>query len=151
MAEAIAELSDSDTAIVAHSFGASATLVALAKGLKAQSLVLLSGCAHVDNYPRRFCESVGLSKEIADALLARVQADFGDAVIHPARALPKVETPALVVHDVDDAEVPYLDALEISEALADARLVSTAGLGHRRGLADRAVIKEVCEFLAASA
>jgi pimeloyl-ACP methyl ester carboxylesterase len=55
--------------------------------------------------------------------------------------------PALVVHDRDDADVPYAHGAEIASAWPGAELLTTTGLGHRAVVRDPAVIRRTIDFL----
>ena len=55
--------------------------------------------------------------------------------------------PLLVVHDRDDATVPWLDGATIADAWPGARLLTTSGLGHRGVARDPAVVSEVVRFV----
>jgi pimeloyl-ACP methyl ester carboxylesterase len=55
--------------------------------------------------------------------------------------------PALVIHDVDDAGVPWQQGRQIAEAWPGAQFVKTQGLGHNRILRDPAVIGRVVAFI----
>jgi pimeloyl-ACP methyl ester carboxylesterase len=57
-----------------------------------------------------------------------------------------LNVPALIVHDLDDAEVPYREGQLLAHSWSGARLVTTAGLGHRRILRDARVIEEAVEL-----
>jgi hypothetical protein len=53
----------------------------------------------------------------------------------------------LIVHDLDDEEVPAEDAQSIADGWAGTALHTTRGLGHRRILRDEAVRKHVVSAL----
>jgi pimeloyl-ACP methyl ester carboxylesterase len=55
--------------------------------------------------------------------------------------------PVLLVQDREDPDVPYGQAEQVTRAWPEARLVTTAGLGHRAILRDAAVARETVEFL----
>jgi hypothetical protein len=57
--------------------------------------------------------------------------------------------PLLVIHDRDDAEVPWQDGAMIAQAWPRATLSTTSGLGHRRIVRDAEVIREAVGFLLA--
>ena len=59
---------------------------------------------------------------------------------------PRLGGRALVIHDRADREVPFLSAQALSRAWTGAELVATEGLGHRRLLADPAVIERAVRF-----
>ena len=59
--------------------------------------------------------------------------------------------PALFVHDVDDAQVPFEHALRLSAAMPQARLLRTWGLGHNRVLKDAATVAAITHFICGDA
>jgi pimeloyl-ACP methyl ester carboxylesterase len=61
--------------------------------------------------------------------------------------LRELPAAALVIHDRDDADVPFSHGEEIVGAWAGSRLESTSGLGHRALLRDPAVIGRAVAFL----
>jgi pimeloyl-ACP methyl ester carboxylesterase len=59
---------------------------------------------------------------------------------------PKLGTRALIVHDRSDREVPFLSAQSLHRAWQGSELMATEGLGHRRLLADPAVVERAVRF-----
>jgi pimeloyl-ACP methyl ester carboxylesterase len=59
---------------------------------------------------------------------------------------PRLETRGLIIHDRSDREVPFLSAQGLHRAWAGSELLATEGLGHRRLLADRAVVERAVRF-----
>jgi pimeloyl-ACP methyl ester carboxylesterase len=55
--------------------------------------------------------------------------------------------PALVIHDADDASVPWQQGEMIAAAWPGARLMKTQGLGHGRILRDPAVVEAAVAFI----
>jgi pimeloyl-ACP methyl ester carboxylesterase len=56
--------------------------------------------------------------------------------------------PALIIHDRDDADVPWQQAELLAKAWPGARLLLTRGLGHMRILRNRDVIQTSVDFIA---
>jgi pimeloyl-ACP methyl ester carboxylesterase len=137
-------------ALVAHSLGGTAAAFALQRGVEARRAVLVGPAADPQRYIDGFFRWLG----IAPALAARVKEGFerrlgfawGELAV-PGYA-PRMRTPLLVVHDRDDAEVPWRDGAAIAAAWPGARLVTTTGLGHRVILRDPGVVRETVEFVA---
>ncbi len=136
--------------IIAHSLGASSALIAAARGLVADAFVFLAPGTSLERYPVRFARAVGVSPALGEALRHRLLAEFGEDVLEPGAA-PALDralgVPALFVHDVDDAEMPHDDSRRLAARWPGARLITTAGLGHRRILEDGPVLEEVQRFL----
>lgn len=62
------------------------------------------------------------------------------------RFLGIVDKPALVMHCRDDHEVPYYNAVEITDGCKKAQLATFDGLGHRRILYAPPVVRAVVKF-----
>ena len=59
----------------------------------------------------------------------------------------RLSQPTLVVHDAADRAAPLAAGKGLAKALANARLMVTDGLGHRRGLNDAELIEAVARHL----
>lgn len=136
--------------IVAHSGGATATGLALARGLHVDRAVLIAPMARPERYAERFSQALGLAQAVDERWKARavgrlhLRWDDLDLTLAGMRSrLPR----ALVIHDREDSEVPWTDGRAIAEAWPGTELVSTAGLGHRRLLGDLEVIQRTVAFL----
>jgi pimeloyl-ACP methyl ester carboxylesterase len=138
-------------AIVAHSLGAPATSLAIARGLQAERAVFVGPPADALAWFDGFCRMLELSGPVVRAARQRVEERAGMSLDHlNAAALgPSLQLPLLVIHDRDDREVPWSDGAAVAAAAPDARLVTTEGLGHRRILRDPRVIERTTAFLAA--
>jgi hypothetical protein len=53
----------------------------------------------------------------------------------------------LIIHDMDDSEVPWQQGARLANAWPAARFMQTQGLGHTRILRDRAIVQEVANFI----
>lgn len=137
-------------AIVGHSLGGAAAVIACAGGAPAERVVLLGASADPADFFRWFLGIVGFDDVRSAATMARIERKFvfrwtEANVLRLASSLGHI--PTLVVHDREDAEVPFGDAEEIARAWPGARLLATSGLGHRRVLRDPAVVTAVGRFL----
>jgi len=139
--------------IVAHSFGALATTLALARGVDAARVAYLAPATVIHSATASFARFVGLAPGEVERLHRRMTELNGfapdDAL--PERLYPRIEPPLLFVHDRDEYEVPFDDARRLAAAVPGSRLVATVGLGHRRILRDPAVIAGAVQFVAAGA
>ena len=70
---------------------------------------------------------------------------FDDLQAHNQRAV--IARPALIVHDVEDREVPWSEGERYARYWPDSRLLSTQGLGHNRIADDAGVIAAALRFL----
>lgn len=141
-------------AVIAHSFGAAATTVALSRGLRAGRVAFLAPMFAVEASVERYMDAVGLSGERRAAFLAALadaNRGAGPDQLDGTRLAAKMTAPLLVVHDQGDREVPYGDGITASSLWPGAGLITTVGLGHRKLLGDPHVIGLVRDFVAGAA
>ncbi|MEQ1439136.1 alpha/beta fold hydrolase [Fontimonas sp. SYSU GA230001] len=148
--EAAAEIRDLD-AVVGHSMGGGAIGYALSLGLSPRRVVLLGAPSSLRGVLDRFADEVGLLPRVRRRFLDLVHRHTGvdpDAM-DIGRLATDYDVPALVVHDRDDALVPFADGEAMVRNWLGAELLATQGLGHWRILTDPAVVGRVVAFLTA--
>ena len=64
---------------------------------------------------------------------------------------PRIGRPALIVHDIEDREVPWSEGERWARYWPQSRLLSTRGLGHNRIADDDGVIASALRFLGGEA
>jgi hypothetical protein len=142
--------------IVAHSLGATTTMLALGNDLSPLTtantrFVLVAPPLDPVRYALdTFAQLLGVSAARQAALLHRLRLD-PDTRLDPAQLLRQLQAEtrrALVVHDHEDRTVPFADGEAVAAAWTGSRLHPTRGLGHRRILADPAVVAAAVDFLA---
>lgn len=135
--------------VIGHSLGGAAAAVALARGLDAQRAVLIAPAADPLAAVERFSRFVWLAGYLGRRMFARFEEamrfDAGELQAH--RNAPKIGRPALIVHDVEDREVPWSEGERYARFWHDSRLLSTRGLGHNRIAEDAGVIAAALRFL----
>jgi len=138
-------------AVVAHSLGANALAYTASRGLAADRLVLIAPPASPHEYTRYFAQVFGLSETTRAAMQGLLEAREAMLMPHfePAAVGPRIAQPTLLVHDRDDRVNRFTDSEAYRDAIADARLLATKGLGHRRILQEPKVLDEVMKFLSA--
>lgn len=149
VAAAAAELGPLE-AVVAHSFGAAVTALALEeRGMRVERVALVAGPSRLQGVFDRFGDMVGLGPRIRERFQQRIEEIAGRSAreLEIERIGPRLRVPALVVHDEDDAEVPVDDARAIERSWPGARLRVTRGHGHRRILRADDVVREVVAFV----
>jgi pimeloyl-ACP methyl ester carboxylesterase len=138
-------------AVVAHSLGAAAVAFAMREGLRVGRLAFVGPPANpltwVDVFARRLGLGAGVLAEMKRRSEERIQARWEDLPLVPMRGVPD-PPPLLVVHDRDDREVAWSDGASVAAAWPGARLMDTAGLGHRRVLRDPDVVETIAAFVA---
>jgi pimeloyl-ACP methyl ester carboxylesterase len=136
-------------AIVAHSFGAAASSLAIARGLHVERAVLIGSPAAPTRWFEGFSDRFGLSERTRRAAQERIERSAGEpfSSLAAEKFAPSLALPVLVVHDRLDREVPYEDGERIVRAAPAAELLTTEGLGHRDILRDGGVIAKVVAFV----
>jgi len=139
--------------IVAHSFGAAATTVAMREGLRVDRLVYLAPSEDFDHFPRVFGEWLGLSRHLSDRMQRTIERRLGTpmADLRGAKIAASMRAPLLVIHDENDTDVPWKDGKTYSDVWPGAALMTTSGLGHRRILRDERVMRATAAFLGGDA
>lgn len=135
--------------MIGHSQGASAVLHAAANGVITDNIVLLAPLVSVESHLRNVCAMTKLSSEAIDLFLRKVtdvvgvhHTDFEGRILASS-----LSSPALIIHDHEDREVPIAHAEKLAAQWPSAHLKFSQGLGHRRILADANVAEIVFNFL----
>ena len=135
--------------LVGHSLGGAAVAMAMRHGLRARRVVLIAPPADVRIFSDLFARSLAIPPAVQQTmhrnLERRLEIVWDE--LHIPTVVRELPAAALVIHDRDDADVPFAHGEEIVGAWAGSRLESTRGLGHRALLRDPAVIGWSVEFL----
>jgi pimeloyl-ACP methyl ester carboxylesterase len=136
-------------AVVGHSLGGAATMLALSKGMQAERTVLIAPAADPMAAADRFGRAVGLAQSLRAHLFDEWEKRFKIPVagLQVHVNAPFIARPALVVHDLEDREVPWAEGERYARYWPQARLLTTTGLGHHRVAAEPQVIAEALRFL----
>lgn len=138
-------------AVIAHSLGAAAALLAVTRGgLECDRLSLISPVASLEAIGHTFADLTGFSPEVVARMRHRLERrlSFSWPDIEPAVLARAVHRPVLVVHDRDDRETPWQGGRALADALPDGRFHPSTGLGHHRILRDPQIIDHVTRFTA---
>lgn len=136
-------------AVIGHSLGGAATALALARGLIAERAVLIAPAADPLAAVERFSRFVWLAGYLGRRMFARFEQSmrFDASELQAHINAPLIGRPALIVHDVEDREVPWSEGERYARYWHDSRLLSTQGLGHDRIAGDQGVITAALRFL----
>lgn len=136
-------------AVVGHSMGGAAVLLAQARGLRAGRSVTIAAPAALPDVLRRLARAFGLPLRASRAFIAQMERHAGEpaAALDVERLAAQLRGPLLLVHDRDDAVVPFGDGERIALATGG-ELVATRGLGHRQVLREAGVLDRITLFLA---
>ena len=136
--------------VVAHSLGGATAALAVRDGAPVSRLALIAPSPDPVGMTDALSVALGYGARTKRRFLVRLErlaerplSDF-DATTCTLAAR------TLIVHDREDKEVPYADGALLAQAWPSAEFVTTTGLGHQRILQDRAVVDQVCRFVASS-
>jgi pimeloyl-ACP methyl ester carboxylesterase len=146
---AIAKRVEPVHAIIAHSLGSTATILAVSRGLSVERVVLVAPPAESPMYARAFGRAIGLPPERIEGMIDRIRVMVGGNLddLDARRLAARLRAPALIIHDPEDREVPIAHGEAIAAAWPGARLARVSGLGHHRLLRDPAVIETAVAFV----
>lgn len=121
--------------MVGHSIGGFASLFLLSEGHapSVQQLAILGTPAELTNIMAGYQRLLGLSRRVMRGFEQISRRRFGRAFIDfsgPAM-VSRLAVEGLIVHDLNDATVPYADAMAYADRWPQARLVTTRSQGHR--------------------
>lgn len=137
--------------IVAHSLGATATALALSKGVQTSSAVLISPAISFDFALDVFTKAFHLGSKARERLAcgveerARMTRKEVDLL-----GLAAPSCPVRIIHDQGDRRAPVGYSSQLASRWPDAELAITRGLGHGRILDDTEVTQGIVDFLRAA-
>ena len=138
-------------AVVTHSFGGMVTPYSLNHGMQTQKVVCISPPARFDFLLKRFSQILSLPQSIQDYMVKRFKREYGENLVERVSSTTTSQNlghiPALIIHDVDDFDVPSSEGEILHHAWPNSRFITTTGLGHRRILYDEQVIESTINFL----
>jgi pimeloyl-ACP methyl ester carboxylesterase len=136
-------------AVIGHSLGGTAAAVALARGMHAERAILIAPAADPLAAMERFSRYVWLGVRYAAKLAALFERETRVPMeeLQAHHNAPAIGRPALIVHDVEDREVPWSEGERYARFWSEAHLLSTCGYGHNRIADHPQVIAESLRFL----
>jgi pimeloyl-ACP methyl ester carboxylesterase len=140
-------------AIVAHSFGAPATLFALRHGLRVGRLVLMAAPLSLTVFSQFVAHVLGLPHSVRGRMQRNMERklefrwDENETDTMLADLVRERALDVLLIHDRRDREVPFACAERIAALAPTAQLLATEGNGHTRLLRNAGVIAEAAAFL----
>jgi pimeloyl-ACP methyl ester carboxylesterase len=134
---------------IGHSLGAMAVLNAVKKGLDISKAVIIGSGDVIKDIMDNFTQKLGMNIATGELMIRMFEKKFGETINNYSAyiAAQEVDIPVLVIHDENDEDVPVTAAHHIHKYLAKSQLMITQGLGHRKILGDKNVIKQITEFL----
>lgn len=137
-------------AVLGHGLGGTAAALALKHGLEADRAILIAAQADPEEAIARFTDAMGLAAVVRRRMILLLETETGVSMddLQAHRTVPHLGRPALLVHDLEDREVPWSDSERYARHWPHSRLLSTCGLGHHDITRDARVISASIEFLA---
>jgi pimeloyl-ACP methyl ester carboxylesterase len=136
-------------AAVGHSFGGAVLGAALVYGFRPSRLVIVSSPTRVSRIPIWVAKAAGLPPAAMDEFVKLLDRDAGrpSAELDLVAAAPKSGVPGLLVHDLEDAVIPYSEAEALKNAWPGLRFMTTRGKGHRDILSAPEVLRTIVDFV----
>jgi len=136
---------------IGHSLGAMAVLNAIKRGLNVKKAVIIGSGDVIKDIMNDFTAKLGMNIATGELMIRLFEKKFGESINNYSAyiAAKDVAIPVLVIHDINDADVPVSAAHHISDYLSNKEIMITQGLGHRKILGDTKVIKKIIQFLEA--
>jgi pimeloyl-ACP methyl ester carboxylesterase len=134
---------------VGHSLGGMSILNAIKQNLKVKKAVIIGSGDIIQDIINDFVMALGLKPNIGLMMKLYFEKRFGEPMEEYAssNAATYVTCPVLIIHDTNDPEIPVAAAHNIHKHLNNSQLFITHQLGHRKILADKAVIEKIKEFI----
>ena len=137
-------------AVIAHSFGAATTTIAISDGLRVEKMVYIAGPAEY----RQVLETVGrrlfqLPPKAFDHYVDRIEAELQGRLddINIPEIVCKLTVPALIMHAMNDDEVPFGEGQKVANAWPGSEMASFKDLGHTRILWAPPSVNRCVEFI----
>lgn len=136
-------------AVIGHSMGSAAALLAFAHGLAVKRSVHLAGPSSLTPMVQGLARAHGLGTADAAAFAGWVEGFVGTrlAQVDLPRLQHGLRHPGLILHDPEDRTVPVAASEALHAAWPGSQLAHVSGLGHRRLLMDADVIARSVAFV----
>ena len=135
--------------IVGHSMGGVATLNAVNRGVKSPRVAIIGTPNLIRNVVSDFCMNINFSDKMIPRIIDYIENRYNESLDKVSSEFlgNKIEIPILIIHDEDDVDVQYSEALAIKNKTDNSELFTTKGLGHRLILADDTVVEKLQNFI----
>ena len=138
--------------IISHSFGSACTLLALSQFQINISKLILIGCPDSAIWvTEAFGKTLSISSKTISGMRKKLENQYGNKWtwedLSLVKLISQVVRPILLVHDLDDLEIPYQQALELKKANSLCEIFTSMGQGHRRILRSENTINKIISFI----
>ena len=137
--------------LIGHSLGVAASAIAMRDhALDVGRLVSISSLTHCIWFTEVIAEFLGISATTVARARRILDNNYAQPVgwedLSVVDMIARLSLPILLIHDYDDAEIPFEHGVKISRAVPRAQFLATTGQGHRRILKAPAVLDLVTQF-----
>lgn len=138
------------TVAIGHSLGGTALTLSQSEDWHAARIVMIAPPADLEAAADRFMRFVRLGNHLRGRFLKCLEHATGRSVqeFHIRQHLRSLGLPCLIIHDIEDLEVPWGDGESYARHWHSSRLLTTQGLGHHRVLDAPEVIDATLAFVA---
>lgn len=135
--------------VIGHSLGAMSVINAVRLGFKTPYLVCIAGGDLVKDIIDDFINKMQMNQIVWNSVHTYLQQKLKESTeeYSASVAVKNIHQPILIIHDTEDIDVPVAAAHNIHKHAPNSELLITEGLGHRRILADKAVIDRIGAFI----
>jgi pimeloyl-ACP methyl ester carboxylesterase len=134
--------------VVAHSFGAAATVQAMLRGFSVDRAVFIAPQARITGYWDIFRAALGMSDKVWLTMRARserwLKVRYDD--LHPADHAPRMKTPLLILHGTADRMTPFSEGEKLAAVWPGAEL-KPLDCGHIAILRDGRALLACMDFI----
>jgi pimeloyl-ACP methyl ester carboxylesterase len=137
-------------AAVGHSFGGAALGAGLVYGFRPHRVVIVSSPTRVSRIPILLAKTVGLPPLAMKDFVDILDHDAGrpSAELDLVSTAPRAGIPGFLIHDLQDAVIPYAEAEALANAWPGLKFMTTSGQGHRDILSAPEVMRAIVDFVA---
>lgn len=136
-------------AIIGHSLGGTAAGYAIAEGVHAHSLITICSPTTIEFIFSAFAEQIRASQETIRRLSQFLENFTGkrSPEFSFTNFSTEVSIPGFIIHDQDDKEISYSQAIALQKSWKKSRILLTEGFGHKRILRSQEIISETMNFI----
>ena len=136
-------------AAIGHSFGGAALGAGLVYGFRPKRLVIVSAPTRVSRIPVLLAKTAGLPPPAMKEFVKLLDHDAGrpSADLDLVSTAPPAGIPGLLIHDLEDAVIPYTEAQALANSWPSVKVMTTKGKGHRDILSAPDVLRAIVAFV----
>ncbi len=135
--------------IIAHSIGSMSVLYAniYHPQLSMNRLVLMASPSKAEEFFQFYLDSLNLDPSTMVGIVNEFQLYAKQEIKHisAAKYAQSLMIPGLIIHDRNDPDTPYENALELKKSWSNSTLITTEGLGHNLKSLD--LVSTVCQYM----